>query len=428
MEWYDPTDEQRAVHKLKDSPSRYVLIIGSTGAGKTLSAVHGFMAYAIGFPRGRFGIAGKTTFQTMEVVMPIIIDLCLWRGYALNKRGAKAYRISKGGAWIDLLFMDGANISAKARIQGLDLTGLYIDEVVNINSRVFAELENRVRADERSKIVMTANPEQAAHWLKRDYVDRASDIGMDIHHLDWMANPALPDSFKESMRATSDEAQARNRIDGEWGPSTTAIYHFKQVGVAPPRSACMRWSLAVDPADAGATHALLMGDYDEGGQTVTWVVDEWRHDGRRQDKLAPHVQAERIAEWLKAIDIQLEYIVYDYAGVDDFSATLARLCRARRVVGKKAVLPGINKTRTWLARGRIKVDRKCRYLRSELDSYQWDERAYYELGERKPRKVNDHAVDCLRYWVMTPPASTRLDRAVFPLQNERPRAPEFAHG
>ena len=64
------------------------------------------------------------------------------------------------------------------------------------------------------------------------------------------------------------------------------------------------------------------------------------------------------------------------------------------------VLDGLRKVSTLLAMKCLKINRKCKGLRAEMQSYVWDEKAA-QRGEEKPVKQLDHGVDALRYFVNT---------------------------
>ena len=49
----------------------------------------------------------------------------------------------------------------------------------------------------------------------------------------------------------------------------------------------------------------------------------------------------------------------------------------------------------------LTIGRGCPCTVKELRSYAWDPRAA-EAGEDRPKKENDHAMDCLKYWAATP--------------------------
>ena len=66
----------------------------------------------------------------------------------------------------------------------------------------------------------------------------------------------------------------------------------------------------------------------------------------------------------------------------------------------KDVFSGIARVKSYFATDRIKIFPCCRNLIRELKSYWWGN------GDR-PVKKDDHALDALRYYVMTKPEPTK---------------------
>ena len=60
------------------------------------------------------------------------------------------------------------------------------------------------------------------------------------------------------------------------------------------------------------------------------------------------------------------------------------------------VLDGIRYVSTLLSNGTLKILRNCTNLISEIETYRWDDKAA-NRGEDKPIKENDHALDAMRY-------------------------------
>ena len=60
------------------------------------------------------------------------------------------------------------------------------------------------------------------------------------------------------------------------------------------------------------------------------------------------------------------------------------------------VLTGIRTVGAFLRAGRIKIHPDCADFLREIGSYRWEEE-----GTDRPRKEEDHAMDDMRYFVMT---------------------------
>lgn len=61
------------------------------------------------------------------------------------------------------------------------------------------------------------------------------------------------------------------------------------------------------------------------------------------------------------------------------------------------MLKGIELTAVAMQRGIIKFSPKCKNTKKEFGGYVWDEKSV----EDRPIKINDHAMDNIRYFVAT---------------------------
>ena len=52
-----------------------------------------------------------------------------------------------------------------------------------------------------------------------------------------------------------------------------------------------------------------------------------------------------------------------------------------------------------LSTGKIKICECCTNTLAEIEEYVWDDKAA-QRGEDKPLKINDHAMDAMRYFCM----------------------------
>ena len=58
-------------------------------------------------------------------------------------------------------------------------------------------------------------------------------------------------------------------------------------------------------------------------------------------------------------------------------------------------------------RKKLRIHEKCVEIRSDLETYAWDEKAAAR-GEEKPIKMHDHGADDVRYFVETEIPDWRL--------------------
>ena len=362
-------------------------IVGAVGSGKTYSGLVGFMLWSL-LHEGTYLLSAKTYMLSKTVLADQLRAALAFLGMRGDWDAEwRGYRVG-----VNLYVLAGGNDAGSfARIQGMNLAGAFLDEVVNMPQKYVREVDNRVRTLERGKTVHTMNPVGPAHWYKRDWIDRAGEIGVSVHHLLQEDNPSLSTETRLRMAATSTGGFYKQRILGEWASPTGLVYPRYTDLVHPPVAGQGRRAIAIDPADSGVTHALLLVEL----EPMRWaVVNEWRHAGGGGAQLAHREQVEAIWQALGDCDM----LVYDSA-----AAAFGLECRSRW----GAVYPSIKSdfmgtiqdTIMALNTGVVQIG-NVPHLRAELDSYEWDElRA--AAGEDRPVKGTSHGCDALRYFVST---------------------------
>lgn len=385
------TAEQKKLLVLADYPERWVLAYGSTGTGKTKAALMGYLRLMQRHRGKLFGFMAKTMKLVQLTVMPELRRLCREYGLPFSKvKGQPTYRLGDNFC----AFFGGADVVAAERIQSLTLAGCYVDEVYNIHREVIEELDNRLRGVPDAKCVLTGNPDAPSHWFKRDWVDQADALGMRIIHIVTNDNPAISQAFHDSIARTNRGANYIRRVLGRDAARSGLVYP----DYAPPAPFALADSeafyLAVDPADSGPTHALLIGR--AGGSY--WLAAEWYWEGREHGQISHAEKTEKIRAWLDSLGVDVTYAVADSEN-PAFALDLSRALQRDVHYPDKDIVSGVTLVRYWLEHGWLRLSDKVPRLLAELQAYQWDDKAA-ERGEDKPIKINDHAMDAMRYGVM----------------------------
>lgn len=121
-----------------------------------------------------------------------------------------------------------------------------------------------------------------------------------------------------------------------------------------------------------------------------YVENEWYKKERTEEQIAEYVAAYEFVE-----------VYPDPENPSAISVLEKKSVNVREVIkGKDSVKSGINKVRALFRSGKLKINKRCVNLISELEMYSYDD----EIGDRneneKPVKANDHLLDALRYVIM----------------------------
>ena len=147
------------------------------------------------------------------------------------------------------------------------------------------------------------------------------------------------------------------------------------------------------------------------GQTV-WVDQEYRWDSRSEEARRTGNPQKTDAQYADDLAVFMGADPEDQCTiiVDPSAASFITELRNRGFYVKPAdneVLDGIRVVASLLAQRNIMINKSCKGLRSEMQSYVWDDKAT-EHGEEKPVKQLDHGPDALRYYVKTILPSWRI--------------------
>ncbi|NRQ35998.1 PBSX family phage terminase large subunit [Nonomuraea sp. NN258] len=387
-----------------DTP-QIALWSGAVSSGKTIASLLAFlMAVAAAPDTGLIVVVGRT-LQTIErnLIDPL-------QSTSLFGPLAKQIHHTNGATTAIILgrkvHLVGASDSlAEGRIRGATIALAYVDEATLLPHAFWMMLLSRLRVA-GARLLATTNPDGPAHWLRREFMSRAGDVGMRHWHFTLDDNPSLPDDYVDRLKAQYTGLWYRRFILGEWCLAQGAVYDAwdPDVHVVSELPRIDSWvALGIDHGTTNPLHAALLGI----GDGALYVTHEWRYDskiGRRQ--LSNVEYARRLKTWLAEASVpgtDLKGIAPRYTVVDPSAAGFRIELKdqgIRSVVGENDVIPGIQMVASLLATRGLYVHESCVGLIEEFPGYSWDEKAA-ERGDDQPVKVADHGLDALRYGVYT---------------------------
>lgn len=386
---------------------------GSVRSGKTIASLLRWLMYIAEAPRGGALIVVGKTFDTVaRNVFEPLMDPGLFGPAARTvsyTRGAG--RATVLGRTVEIITANDA--SAEARLRGLTGAGAYIDEWTLLPKEFFKRLVDRMSVD-GAKIFATTNPDNPGHWVRKDWLNRATELGIRSWHFTLDDNPALPAEYVARMKRSFTGLWYRRYILGHWVMSEGAIYEAfdPSIHVVTDCPPIKRWLCdAIDYGTVNPFSDVLIG---LGVDNRLYVVSEYRHDSRaarRQLTDAEYSRERR--QWLQRVvqpatnvtGVQPEWTIVDPSAAS-FIEQLFRDQTPGVMPAENTVLDGIRAVATLFAADRLRVHRSCTGLIDELPGYSWDDEAA-EKGEDKPIKQDDHSCDALRYGVRTTEALWR---------------------
>ncbi|WP_225859141.1 PBSX family phage terminase large subunit [Streptomyces albicerus] len=386
---------------------------GSVRSGKTIASLLAWLAFVASAPTGgELVMVGRTRDSLYRNVIAPLTNPEIF--------GPLAKQVSyNNGAPVAVIMgrvvhMMGANdAKAEPKVRGMTCAGAYVDEATTLPKTFFDQLVARCSV-KGARIFTTTNPDNPAHWFRRDYLKRPAETRLRSWHFTLDDNPFLDPEYVASLKSTYVGLFYRRNILGHWVQAEGAIYEAfdEQRHVVKDVPHIQRW--LCDAIDYGTTNPysdLLIG---LGADQRLYVVSEYRWDSRaerRKKTDTEYSQARR--RWLAGVaqpqtnvlGVQPEFTVVDPSAAS-YIEQLHRDGVSGVVPAENTVLDGIRTVGSLFAANRLFVHESAVGLIEEVPGYSWDDEAA-EKGEDKPIKQDDHSCDALRYGVRTTEALWR---------------------
>lgn len=378
---------------------------GAIRSGKTVASLLRWLIYVAQAPPGELVVIAKTSTTAARNVFAPLQDPALFGDLAAHTQytpGAPSATILGRRVWVI-----GANDArSEGRLRGLTCAGSLVDEATLVPHAFFTQLLGRMSVP-GSKMFLTSNPDNPAHWLRKDFLLREHELDLAQWHFTLDDNPSLTDEYKDAIKSEFTGLWYRRFVLGEWTAASGAIFDMFDeqrhvVDILPP---IQRWvGVGIDYGSVAPFAALLLG---LGVDGTLYLVAEWRWDSSQKHRQLSDVEySARVREWITTVRIpgsQLHGPVPQYWVVDPSAASFRVQLHqdgVPPVPADNAVEDGIRLVSSLLAIERLKVHRSCEGWLAEVGGYCWDDAAALR-GEDKPVKVDDHSLDASRYILKT---------------------------
>lgn len=393
---------------VESTSARLSIWCGAVRSGKTIASLLAFLiAVSVAPEQGLVLICGKT-LQTIERnCLGPLQDRALFGSLASlvhHTRGSNTATILGRTVWLV-----GANDArAEERIRGLTACLVYVDEATLVPPAFWTMLLSRLSVP-GARLLATTNPDNPAHWLRRDFLLRAGELNLATWQFVLDDNPSLTVEYKNALKAEYVGLWFRRYVLGEWVAAEGAVYDMWDADrhVVPWSAVPVirRWlGVGVDYGTVNPFDALVGGI---AADRRIYIVSEYRHDSRRarRQMTDPELSA-GLRSWLRAVRLpttQLRGVEPEAVCVDPSAASFrVQLYRdgINAMSANNSVLDGIRTVSSLIAADKLRVVDTCTDLCDEMPAYSWDDKAA-ERGEDSVVKVADHSVDAERYLLHT---------------------------
>ncbi|AZM46578.1 PBSX family phage terminase large subunit [Streptomyces sp. WAC 06738] len=395
-----------SIVETQDAP--IALWSGAVSSGKTIASLIAFLIRLTVAPdHGLVVIVGRT-LQTIERnVLDPLQSRHLFGPFAAHVHhttGSTTATIL--GRTVHLV--GAADARAEGRIRGATIALAYVDEATLLPRPFWMMLLSRLRVGNESRLLATTNPDGPFHWLRKDFILKAAEVGLTSWHFTLDDNPSLAPQFVARLKKQYVGLWYRRFILGDWCLASGAVYDMFDEArhVVDPLPAMRRWiAVGIDYGTVNPFSAVLLGLGEDDG---LYAVSEYRYSSAEALRQMTDAQySHGLRQWLANVRRPGEKatargVTPEWIFVDPSAASFMNQLWTERVPNiapaVNDVLDGIRSVSVALGSGLLRIHRSCTGLLGELPGYAWDEAAA-ERGEDKPLKQDDHSADALRYAV-----------------------------
>ena len=197
----------KAFYPLLEDEHRYLILHGGAGSGKSVFAVQRYIYKML--TRKQFNLlvvrnTGKTNRDsTYALFRQILIKWKLYNFFKINESDLRI-KCNINGNEIIFAGLDDVEKLKSVTFSKGELTDIWIEEATEIQESDFNQLDVRLRGKGTKKqIVLTFNPIDINHWIKKRFIDRKDDNVL-VMHSTYKDNDFLDDDYKRLLESYKD--------------------------------------------------------------------------------------------------------------------------------------------------------------------------------------------------------------------------------
>ena len=373
---------------------------GAIRSGKTSVMSVAFIEWAMeNFDRCNFIIGGVSVESSKRnVINPIMSTQYILSQYAVTWMGTSNCLVVANNKKVNNFYVfGGQDESSFRKVQGLTAAGCFLDEVVLMPRSFVEQCLARCSVD-GSKLWFSCNPGSPSHWFYENWVTRCKEQNAYRIHFSLRDNPSLSEHVIKRYESMYTGVFKSRYVDGEWVAAEGVVYPMWRDALE------SGWEPSEEDEQTGYCISIDYGTMNpfaaikwKADSNGKWhAVEEYYYCGRsNQVQKTDSEYVEDMIEFCKdKTEGQAEVIVDPSAA--SFIVALRKTGMFKVRKADNSVVDGIRNTSVCLKSKLIGISDSLKNVRAEFESYSWDDKK----GDA-PIKENDHAMDAIRYFVMT---------------------------
>jgi len=374
-----------AYKKPLQDQSRYLILVGGGGAGKSHFAARKIVYRLITEPQEHRYLCVRKVAATLRYsVVPLIKEVLAEAGilYIHNKTD-RTITFTVNGRTQTILFV---GLDDPEKLKSIErITSIWIEEATEITEDDFNQLDLRLRGKTETykQIILTLNPVLTrARWIYERF-ERKQDPRATVLHYNVYDNPFIDAEYRSTLESLQDDTYRKIYLHGEWAEVKGLVFQ-DNFRIIPAEQYPQEPDETVYGLDFGYNNPTALVRIDIKDQDI--FLHEILYER--------HLTNSDLIRKMQELQIPYDATIYADAAEPD---------RIRELQDAGwDVRPADKNVREGLA---LLLDRRIyskpenTNLNKEFESYKWKEKDGQTLDE--PVKMNDHAVDAVRYGVYT---------------------------
>lgn len=280
-------------------------------------------------------------------------------------------------------------------IEGMTVHWAWLDEAGNMKRAILPVVKARVSTT-GGQVLFTSTPYNMGWFYSEIYQPWKNKTDSDIEVFTWKSieNPFFPEEYyqKERQRLTPEEFA--RRYEGEFRRLEGLIWDFPPTQIIGDSTFLDRVTKYPDFVFGGVDWGFhnptgLLAIYEK--DATYYVLEEWKQPQKTTAEIIQEAQSmtrlHGVKRWFP-----------DPAEPD----RIEEMKRGGLNVGmtNKDIAAGLSFVASCIREKRLFIHERCVELLDEIEQYQWEETPEGKQDKERPKKVNDHLCDALRYALM----------------------------
>lgn len=210
--------------------SRYLVLMGGGGSGKSIFAGEKVLARVTSEPGHRWLVCRKVARTMRESVFRQLVSQAKENYPEMGLKQNKSEMVMEFDNGSQIIF---AGLDDVEKLKSIySITGIWIEEASEITEADFNQLDIRLRGEtvNYKQIILTFNPVTITHWLKGRFFDR-TDPEAYTHHSTYKDNKFLDREFVKVLEGYRETDRYYYMVYclGQWGVTGKTVFNAEDV-------------------------------------------------------------------------------------------------------------------------------------------------------------------------------------------------------